>query len=830
MHRLLDLLREHRHFFIVVALLTLATTFPTIAYVFRTDVFWLPTENWDIYTHIWDTWYSQLVLTGQADRSYTNLMFYPEGIDLGRHSYVLPNILAVMVFKLILPLSNAFSLAWLLIIFSCALAAYVYLLWLFEDKWIALFGAVVFALSPHVASEPHHPDVTYIVPIPLVLYCFHRGVREQRTVLIILAGLLTGLTSMGLRYTYAIILIMLGLYACAFALVNWRQRRYWRDFALLILVGAVSSVWGVYPLLRSSEVAASVLGWYGGRQLYSDAISFLVNHRHPLFGPLLEGAFQTPAHAQTSTTSFLGYLPLLLICIGLFNRSTRRLMLPWAFLCGVFLLLRLGPVLKINGVEYPDILLLKHFLDQIPPGLFRGFVATDQFMAGAVLPLAALTCVGLVALRIRSPIPIGPAVILALVLIVAFEYYIPLHERIVPQERFDFIDWLKSEENLGEIRLIYIPMGPNSSVVYKRYQVLSGYPHAEGHIARTPESAYDYIRANYLLQAWRNQRPINCEISVRDFYLSDLAKLEADGFSHVVFHRPLPDVRKIGQSFEYARPSYEDQFVSVYRLEDLRESCPEEPDARQRFAAAYAKTLQNSLSQLNRHGIAVILAPTIEAADLLIRHTRDYQPAGRPVSLIASDDQAKTIIQSSEPTDPEVQKALWLVNVPGEFRAAQTPAFQDWFTERFHFCQRFHEEAQAHIDLYLSADIPCSAMDESSALEVQYDSGARLHNFSHVARDGMLHFFTAWTNNAPNNYSFSLQFIDMTGHKALQYDSVINRDLLSTHEIDVSSLPAGAYSVKLIVYDFETQISQGGLVASSGQRFERELEVARIEL
>ena len=448
-----------------------------------------------------------------------------------------------------------------------------------------------------------------------------------------------------------------------------------------------------------------------------------------------------------------------------------------------------------------------------------------------------LTCIGLVALRIRFPVATRPTVILALVLIVAFEYYTPLREqRFIPQERLDFIDWLKTEEDQEAVRLINIPMGRTPSLGYKLYQTMSGYPHAEGAIARTPESAYDYIRASYLLRAWRNHRPINCEISVRDFYLSDLAKLETDGFSHVVFHRPLPDVRKIGESFADARPSYEDQHVSIYRLEDLRESCPEVPDARQLFASAYAKALQNSLSQVNRHGIAVLLAPSIEAADLLIRHTRDYQPTVRAVRVIASDDQQETIIQSSESTGPDAladlaaQNAFLLINVQGDYRAEQTPAYESWFTERFHFCQRQLEDAQVHIDLYLSADIPCSAIDERSALEVEFDGGARLHNISHVVNDGMLHFYMAWTNNAPKRYSFSLQFFDESGHKALQYDSVILRDLLSTHEIDASSLPAGAYSVQLIAYDYETRVSQGGLVADSGQRFERELEVARIEL
>ena len=109
MHRLIDALREHRHFFIVVTLLTLVMTFPTIVYVFKTDVIWLPTPDWDVFIHIWDTWYGKQVITGQADRLYTNLMFYPEGLPLNSHQYALPNIVAVIVLDLFLPISNAFS-------------------------------------------------------------------------------------------------------------------------------------------------------------------------------------------------------------------------------------------------------------------------------------------------------------------------------------------------------------------------------------------------------------------------------------------------------------------------------------------------------------------------------------------------------------------------------------------------------------------------------------------------------------------------------------------------------------------------------------------------
>ena len=57
--RVKDLLREHRHVIIVITLLTLFVTFPAILYVFRTDVFWLPSGHYDIYIEIWDIWYSR---------------------------------------------------------------------------------------------------------------------------------------------------------------------------------------------------------------------------------------------------------------------------------------------------------------------------------------------------------------------------------------------------------------------------------------------------------------------------------------------------------------------------------------------------------------------------------------------------------------------------------------------------------------------------------------------------------------------------------------------------------------------------------------------------
>ena len=840
-HRIPSLLREHRHFLIVVTLLTLVTTFPTIVYVFRTDVFWHPAgTDRDVYIKFWDVWYGKQFLTGQADRFYTDLMFHPEGLSLTFHPFFIPHIFVVNALDILLPISNAFSLSYLLIIFLCALSGYVYLRWLFEDKWIALFGAVVFGFSPHVVGHANHPDIACIATIPQALYCFHRGIKENRRVLIALAGLLTGLTTVVTLYGYTCLVITLGLFILALAMDRWRDKSFWLNMALLILAISLSSFWRIYPLVTHSESLSNVAEWHGESEVKTDAISYFVNHQHPLLARPLHAILQTPYNVDISPTSYLGYLPLLLIGIGLLTKATRQRMMPWVLLCALFLLLRLGSRLVVNGVVYPDILLPKFYLNQLFPEVFLSFWEADNYMTCALLPLAVLACYGLVALRARFASLTKPVVLLALVVIVALEYHIPVRtSRIFPagdgtisQERLAFLDWLNQED--GEIRLVNLPMGRKQSKIYNLYQSLSGYPQAEGAISRTPDSAFDYIRANLLLNAWHQHQPISCELVDRELYLSALAQLETDGFSHVVYHRDLKDAEAVKSSFRFIEPAYENTLIWIFRLSDLRHSCSAEQGASLSFSRAYADALRKLPILDDRHGIALLFPPGPRETKQFLHDLRHFARRNRTIMTVSSDAQTTVTVRRPDMTraisssEPEQHAALWLVNHPQTFDAQETPAFRQWFAEHFNACRRVLDEANATIDLYLRADIPCNAMDESSALNIDYDGGVRLHNASFVQKEDLLHFYLAWTNATPDSYGFSLQFFDENGDKALQYDNVVYRDLLSTHEIDPSSLPAGDFSIQLIVYDFETQVSHGGFVAESGRRFDRALEIGKL--
>ncbi len=845
MNRWRATINEHRHCLVVTTVLTLVLTFPTIVYIFRTDVFWHPAGaaiDVDVYIKFWDVWYGKQFLTGQADHLYTNLMFYPRGLSLSYHPFFLPHITLISALGLVLPVSNAFSLAHLLIIWSSALSAYVYLRWLFKDKWISLFGAVVFGFSPHVTGHPNHPNLAFMTIVVLTLYCFHRGIIEDRRFLVLVAGLLAGLTIAIDFYMYICVLMLLGLYLCAFASSRWRDKRYWFLILLLGLSIAVSSWWRVYPMVAGSDSISEVVNWHGERETRSDVLSFLVNCRNPLYGRAFETIINT-SHEQISTTSFLGYLPLLLVCAGLVTTATRRRALPWLFSSGLFLILRLGSHLTINGVTHLDIRLPKYYLDQILPSVFQAFTEVDHFMMGALLPFAVSACLGLVALQSRFPTAAKPQFVLALLAIVALEYFIPVQaDRIFPvgdgkisQERLAFLEWLEQEDN-DDIRLINLPMGRRNSKIYNLYQSLSGYPQVEGAISRTPESAFDYIRANFLLNAWHNKQPINCEVADRNDYLAGLAQLEADGFSHIVYHHEFKDWKNIRESFRDIIPSYSDDLVSIYRPQDLRDGCSEVVGARFAFTTRYAAVLQSPSILDERHGTIVIFPQTVGAADHFLRHlplgahtdrialiTRTYEPPGIDIRSFDVPDSDWTI-------DLESTAAVWLINDQLTFNAEQTYAYQEWFTKRFRFCRRHHEDRDMTIDLYLKPDLPCSAVDESSAFEVNYEDGVRLHHLSYAVQSDAIRFYLAWSKASTDPYAFSLQFFDAEDNKLLQHDDIVYRQALSAYDIDILPLPAGAYSVRLIVYDYETHASSAGMAIDSGQRFERQLEVARIEV
>ena len=760
---MLSAIRNHWRFILFTTVLVVVMTFPTIIYVFKTDVFWLPAKHCcDALQKLWDAWYVKQIFTAQADLLYTNTIFYPEGVSLSYHPLFLLHGIAVYALQLFMPPSNAYSIAYLLMVFSTAFAAYGYLNWLFKDRWPALLGAVIFGFCPQVLILRSWPEIAWLAPVPIIIYGVHRGITEKRAILIIMGGLGAGMTSTVSMYLFVCIVITLALFVCALALSRWRDRVFQFHILLLLALTGFSCAWRVVPMLQDAEQINRTSGYTDPRV---DLISFFVNEKHPVLGPLAKDILQIPEKPKTSDFSYIGLAPIALICFGLFNKRKRRQMAPWLGILLVFLVLSLGSTLSINGIEYENIKLPKHFLNQLLPPVFGAFYYPNFFMTGAWLPLAVLSCIGLRALLDWIPARMRSRFVLAIALVVAFEYYSPIPKFAKPglaaavtKERIAFLDWLEKEEQ-SEIRLINLPFGRHNSWRYSFFQALSGYPQVEGFMSRTPNSAYDYIGANLLLNAWHSRRPIHCEMTNQEAFLSGLAQLEEDGFSHVVFHRDLHAADAVSESFRNISPAYRDRFVFIFRLSDLRDGCPEELSARHHFTRVFADALKRSPAG---HETLVLFPPTPEESDHFMRYLRHFDPVDKNIVAIAADAQGQVDIWSTTSIDPERQNALWVLKERQGLAPERTSAYSAWFLPRFKFCEQIYTDATVAVDLYVKLNIPCTALDSGSALEIHYLDGVRLHNAYIEVDSDRVRFYFAWTRSAKNTTHFPYNYLTRT--------------------------------------------------------------------
>jgi len=573
MSRLLSVLRGHLHFLVVVPALIVVMTYPTIFYVFDTEVFWLPTQVQDVWTKIWNIWYGKLLVTGQAEFLYTDLIFYPEGVSLAYHTFSIPHMLVAGVLESFMPVDKAYNLTFLFFVFGAALSAYVYLLYLFRHKWLSLFGAVIFGCSSYVIGRPSQPDVSIIATIPLSLYFFHRAVLEKRWSLAALSGFLTGVTAFIGIYTYVCLLIALGLFILYFALLRWRHPDFWyRVIAILVIAGSIGML-RVFPMLRDSDSLEHALAKPRGEEFNNDLMQYFVNLDHPFTTPFFREFFGLEIYPRHNT-SYLGYIPLALIIFGFTRSAYRRKMLLWLYLMIPFLVLRLGTALTINGQRYEAVVLPKQMLDNLIPSIFTAIYSPDYFYCGALIPLAVLSCYGLLALLRSMSKRLRFSFVVLVILATACEYYVARDDLFLSDQQLAFLDWLAKEDDQASIRLIHVPMGRVNAKLFDFYQTLSAYPHAEGVADRTPSAAYSYINSNLLLGTWIASESIQCQVKNESQYLAAIDALARDGFSHVVMHRKLWNSPYVADSFLYAHASYQDDFSAIFRLSDLRHSCP----------------------------------------------------------------------------------------------------------------------------------------------------------------------------------------------------------------------------------------------------------------
>ena len=621
---LLRMLRKHLHFIIIVPLFIIVMTWPLMTVVLDVQTDRWPAGSGDIFMKYWDAWYVPQVAAGGADYFHTDLHFYPNGLSLNFHNFSLPHIFAFSGLQAVMPAVSAYSLLHLLTNFVNMLAAYVCLLHFFSNKWIALVGSFIFGMSPYFVSHIYHPEVIFVATLPLAFYGLHRGIVEQRWRWTAIAGVLAGITTFIGLYSYVCLLLTLGLYGIHLAFRQWSDVKFWRHIILFLVVAGAISIVRVYPMIADAHLLREALDKDLGSNRGAELLAFFINPSHPLTPRLFVGLLGDSLR-RIPADGYLGVVPLLLIGAGIVRSKQRRRMILWLSIALFFAILRLGPALRIGGVTNPDVLLPKHYLDTWFPWIFKAFWDTTYFQIGILLPLAMLFCYAARELLDGLSPRLRVATLAIILTFIAFEYYRPPprnYANIPPGSIW--LDWLASEDNQDDIRVVNLPMGRSNSKRYGFFQTINGYPQVEGLASRTPSQAYDFIDNNLLLSAWRHGSSVNCEQDNVDEYVNNLDQLIANDFTHIVVHHRLIRRERIFDSFINVPSTFENDQVVIYRVADLHASCDD---------TAFLDDAMQAQAQLLAE--STLVAPG-DAGSILTLHSPDTDPAAESAPNFAT--------------------------------------------------------------------------------------------------------------------------------------------------------------------------------------------------
>ena len=830
--RFVHRLRNHWHVLLIVPLVVIVTTWPTFPRIFDADEFWLHVVYGDKWLRIWDAWHFERVLAGQTPLYHTDTLFYPVGTPLTFYAMVFPHALLMIALKAFLPVDDAYNLLFLLILCFNAFCCYTLVRHLMKDKWIALFGAVVFAVATPFPVGQTVPDLITIGTLPLTIYFFDRSLREGRKLFAGLAGLSAGITAFIGIYVFAIIVITVGVFAAFRSFSLWRRPAYWRALLILIFACGITSAWRFYPMLLNRAQLEEATSAYDHWSRSNDVLEHFVLPNNPitghLFGAPLDPSddYKRSAIRNEFKEAYLGYINLFLMACAFLLQRERRKLLPWFAILLFFAILRLGDYLIFNGTPYPDIVLPARILEAWFPALFGNIGLPEYYQIGMVTPLAVLSCCGLAALSRSKGGKTRRLIALLCILAVCIEFYTPrLGETIAPS-RTAFVDWLRSEPE-DQIALVHLPRTGADVSYYYYLQTLSGYPHANGFTTRAKRNSLRYLESNLLLRAWGDSRSVHCLKYNEQAFAAALDQLLADGFTHFVMHYWLYGEEFIIDTFASVPPAYDDGSVSVYRVRDLRLSCNNQAAELPRFihfAQSSAAMPGAGTSILSLHPSQAIDPDLFDYlgslfsdwASLLHLHQDSgdlvMQNSGKQyadLTAFIDDNQVIHFLYNTHEADPE------LLIGKGAF-------------DGFNLCQRDAHEDGAVIERYVNRDFSCELVSSDNPVQVRYDNGIRLENLEVQSSQDAVDLQFMWSNLPDEAHSISLQVFDEAGEKTLGQDSVIGHLTLDRQRVDISSLPPGEFTLKLILYKFGTGAIVSGTASRDGARVDRALDVAAI--
>lgn len=520
----------------------------------------------DAWQHIWNLWWVKEALVNlQTNPYHTNLLYYPQGVNLYLHTLVLTAGLTSLPLQLVG--FNLIATYNLILLSTFVLSGYAMFLlchYLTGNRWASFVGGLVFAFSPyHFAHMFGHMNLASLQWMPFYVLLLLKtldsrgaggmgqeawgrrqwapGIRNPGLLYAVGAGALLAV-NVYTDWLYGIFLALLtGL------LVGWRalapsERRHMRETGLswteglarLVVLGGVAFVLVApifFPTLAEAQQGYAQQPPRETLVYSSDAVlAFMPSELNPIWGSAIKQQVDSmgqylPIKNPSERVVFLGYTVLLLSGFAAWRLRKDRRVRFWAFAAAATWLLSLGPVLQLFGrtqftafgisIPMPYLLLYKLPLLSIMRTPSR-LTALTMLALGILAAFAMSGLLSWLAQRggLRAPWRsnwkyVGAA--LGFPALILFEFLAVPFPTVPPGWNVPIYRQIAGEP--GNFALLELPVRPFGD--YMAYQTIHGKPIIGGYLSRQPPyPLLDQVPAlKYLQDTTDPDDPIKSQIT-----------------------------------------------------------------------------------------------------------------------------------------------------------------------------------------------------------------------------------------------------------------------------------------------------------------------------
>ncbi len=531
----------------------------------------------DLWVHQWTFWWILQALREGLNPFYTKFLYFPHGVSLTSHNVAWFNIALWLPLQAVAGRIAAYNLVFLIGITLNGFTMYLFAHALTKSRLGALIAGLIFGFWPYTLSHYDHANMMILFWVPLSLFCLHNLINKasaDRSKFHWWWLTSTALTIAMIGITRWQLLIMAApiLFAYTILLLVKSGHPFQKQTLLQLLIAAGIALILMAPLASPllvdqftrefpEDVFLDEPQW--GR---TDLLAYFVPSIHNgLWRNFVSGIYQNFVVNQFYTP-YLGYITLLLALMGLSWRWKKTWF--WLLLALIYFLLALGPVLAVNGLEYPQIPMPYRLVEDLI--FLRILRRPDRLNIFLSLPLALIAAWGMKALSDRIPnARLQKLTVTAVVLLILLAYS-PIPFATTKPETPDW--YARAAATNEQFAVLDLPLNDRSyDKRYMQYQTDHGMPLATGHVSRLPGEAFDFLDSVPLTQnlRQRDQLPDPNLTAISD----QLRLLHEAGIHYIVIHKDFTNdgLQAVWRDWLTISPSYEDDELIVYRTKPLFE-------------------------------------------------------------------------------------------------------------------------------------------------------------------------------------------------------------------------------------------------------------------